>query len=1470
MRPGATLRGFIKWSGFGLAVLTVLVLLVIVSATRTAFGRERVRRVIVDVANRSLLGSLHIAALRFGPGCAVAIDSAVLRGPDEALLAAIGSARAKCRFGSLVRGRLVITSLEVVQPQVIVRQAAGGKSNWSQVVRPDTMPPPVVPDTSIAGPSRLIVAGPVHVINGNVVVEDSGQRREVSAINIDASLVRAEIGGTSTRADLNGMSARLSDPPIDLHRIGGSLSLVGDSLDIDLPHLSFSRSIAHVRGWINWGQPGTPAVMARITADTFAFGDLSWLAKQVPADGGGRFEVSVMGRGGGAPTDIVVSSANVSTTKSTVRGTLSLRFDSSSAVIRAANLEVAPLHTDLVRRVATDALPAGMRGSLNGRLVARSDRDHRLDIDTLDLRFADEAPGGGSSRVTGHGALALGSTGAVSRTTLGLTVHHIDSGTMARVVPAFPPCGIVSGTARLEVTARQVLVRQSDLRCTDGDLVTRLTGGGTIELGTSIGFDLALEAAPFAPRSIGRSIPALANVASFEGPIEVHGSPSDVSLVASLRSPGGSVGLAARYRDTPDGVAIRATARVRDADPRVLSGRGAIPTGKLDADLSVDVAGDSLAALRGTAELSGLTGTIGGVAVKPSLVRVALTDERVVAESVLVETSAGVARAAGALGLRRNVRDTMSVEATVTLAELAPLLRAVGVIDSVTTDTAQGATALDSATGTVTARALVVGSVDSLDVAANADGSQIALGGSRASRVHVSANVAALPRAPRGRATIHADSVFAGDTRFDSVSASADSDDGERWRVTLATASADNPGARAAATLAMHSDTLDLVLDSLEVRVPGLALALERPARFRRDGRGTLMLDSLALRGSRGALLRLSGVVRDTGAIAVSLQLNDATIMLPPPAGEGDSVLTRLDARAIIEGTAAMPRGSARARVRFVDVDSISLDSMVAAIEYLEGRGRVVATAHGGNDRRLLFETRATIPAMLSLVPFRLELPDEALTGDVAVDSLHLPDVTQLLPGMRATAGTLQARLTLGGTARHPRANGSAALIGVAATVPALGLELHDLNARLDVSEERLTIHHASVRAGTDPGGRAELSGVAGLVERERTDLQLRMNNMPVIRLPDVGELDVTTDLRLVGPGQNPTLSGTITVNRGIIRLPDMGRAGVVGVDDTAFVRLLDSLSTERVAPGGSSRLQQLAIGKVDVVMGPNVWIRSAEASIQLGGSVGLEQAAPEAGTPRRRLVLRGTLVTQRGNYRLNVSGITRSFALEQGSVQFRGEPEINPRLDINAIYEREGMDERQGSRRLPQVRAHLGGTLERPVLTLSSADAQLSQSELLSYLITGQSSIAVGDVRQGSVTNELVASATGALAQRVAGGLFDVVDVTATQTDDEANRGAAANVLASSRLGVGKQLSNRLFLKVDDGLCAFAGGSEATDLWHTFGVSVDYRFRRDVLGSISSAPSTNGSTCTNQAAGRGTALTPRQWGIDFNRIWRF
>ena len=291
---------------------------------------------------------------------------------------------------------------------------------------------------------------------------------------------------------------------------------------------------------------------------------------------------------------------------------------------------------------------------------------------------------------------------------------------------------------------------------------------------------------------------------------------------------------------------------------------------------------------------------------------------------------------------------------------------------------------------------------------------------------------------------------------------------------------------------------------------------------------------------------------------------------------------------------------------------------------------------------------------LLSLSPAKVEMLDEPIAGTVSIDSLFLPDIARLLPGVHITAGVLRTRITLSGTARRPSAVGTASLSGGVARIDALGIGVRDANAALELASDRITISSVTVRGDGDPGGRAQLEGVLGIADTSSVDLRLRTTSMALMRRAETADLDVTTDVRLVGPRTRPTLSGRITVDKAVLRLPDMGRAGVVGVDDTAFVRLVDSLAPaqekRRATP---SILQRVQIADVVVAMGPSVWLRSAEASVQLGGSIKLEKAVPQPGVPAGEIALRGALVTQRGTYRLNLGAFTRSFELEQGSVQF-------------------------------------------------------------------------------------------------------------------------------------------------------------------------------------------------------------------------
>jgi translocation and assembly module TamB len=1493
------------WTGVGLTTLIGVLLFVLVLVTQSAFGRERVRQIAVRVASGYLLGSLHLGALRFGPGCALAIDSAALRDPDDSLLVSLGPTRATCAFGPLVHGRLIVTSLEVARPNVIVRQLPSGVWNWSRAIKPDTSPP----QPSTGGPPRVAVAGPVRLTGGAVVLEvpwapsdslrdaardraiDSAlageipiirrsgnallRRREFRGISIDAPLVRTAIGDTTVIAQLNGLGVVSIDPAVTVRRIAGRLALIGSSADLDLPTVAFNESNAGARGHVDWSASGTPAIEATVTADTLAFDDVAPFVPNLPRSGGGRLQLVVSTAGGSAPTEYRVTEADLRTTRSVVRGGVTLELSGSNELtIRDAALDLAPLHTDLVSVLAPGALPKELRGAVTARLVARGNAKGGVHIDTLDARYADEAVPGSVSRVTARGTMALGGSAGVSFSRLVVAADPVDARTVVRVVPALSPLsGRVAGRVTLDSTFEHLRFTDADLRYAEGATAPlRVTGSGGVVLGNVPRFDAALNVQPFSAAALARSYPSLATLPDIDGQVEVRGSAQDMTFSATTTSAGGSVSIAGRYGNDASGIAIRATGKVHDVDPRAASGRTNVPTGNLAADIDVDLAGKTFETLRGSASLTNLGGTVSGVTIEPSLARVTLTDARVVAESVLVATSAGAVSARGALGLHADVRDTLAVTASASLANLAPLLRALGVVDSVKPDTAGApATVIDSLGGTLTARARVVGSLDSLDTDGELEADRVTSPFASAKRARAMWSVTSLRSTPKGQASLRADSLTTSGIHLAEATVAARSDDGLGWHVSLGTAATDRPGGAANALVAMRGDSLAVNVDSLVVRIPGTDLQLTRPTRFRRQADGTVVLDSLLLRGTRGSLITASATYRTTGPIEVSLDLANAPLFVPGPGTPVDSVRVLVDVRARLEGTAQDPRGTTDVRAHVAaDEDSLPIDSLVAHVTYADKHVQASLGAHA--DTRTVVNGRVDGGLDLSLSPFKAARLDEPLTGQLAIDSLYLPDVSRLVPGARLTAGVLRTNLTFSGTAKKPRAVGSASLAGGAALIQALGIRIHDANAKLELAPEHITIETVSVRAGKDPEGRAELSGTLGIVDSAHVDLRLRTASMPVMRLPETADLDVTSDLQLVGPYARPTLSGRITVDRGLLRLPDMGRAGVVGVDDTAFVRLVDSLAPARIQRA-SAPLERFTIGDVQVAMGPNVWLRSAEASVQLGGSIRLEPAAPGPDVTEGQFALRGRLVTQRGNYRLSIGAFTRSFELEQGSVQFTGEPELNPRLDINALYSREGSDDLATTSgvREPKVRAHLGGTLERPVLTLSSADAKLTQAELMSYLVTGQASSALGNaVDESVITSELVASATGALAQRLAGGMFDVVNVTPGSTTDHDENRTAADVFSASRLGVGKQLSNRLFLKVDAGLCALTGGTSSSDLGQTLGVSLDYRFRRGVHGAVSSAPSTNGATCANQAAGRGTALTPRQWGVDFSRVWRF
>jgi hypothetical protein len=133
-------------------------------------------------------------------------------------------------------------------------------------------------------------------------------------------------------------------------------------------------------------------------------------------------------------------------------------------------------------------------------------------------------------------------------------------------------------------------------------------------------------------------------------------------------------------------------------------------------------------------------------------------------------------------------------------------------------------------------------------------------------------------------------------------------------------------------------------------------------------------------------------------------------------------------------------------------------------------------------------------------------------------------------------------------------------------------------------------------------------------------------------------------------------------------------------------------------------------------------------------------------------------------------------------------------------------------------------------------------------------------------------------IGSKVPAGLCTDAQFSAATLDEyKGLRDIGSSVLSGSRFNCAKQLGERVFFRIDAGLCSIGqllggqGGSfDSRALTEALGAKLDYRFNYGVSASVGLDPSTSAALCSREAIVRGFAPTPRQIGIDLFRAWQF
>jgi hypothetical protein len=584
----------------------------------------------------------------------------------------------------------------------------------------------------------------------------------------------------------------------------------------------------------------------------------------------------------------------------------------------------------------------------------------------------------------------------------------------------------------------------------------------------------------------------------------------------------------------------------------------------------------------------------------------------------------------------------------------------------------------------------------------------------------------------------------------------------------------------------------EVALSDASLQIDDLSWVLANPSRIAWDSTA-VHVDSLQLRrtGDDPSLVTAQGTLARGGESNFRLDMDgfhveDATRILQR---EDLDLFGHVDLSLTVLGPAENPRLDALFQVDDPVYGALALDRLTGSIEYRD-RSSDFRVDAWDRDVNVLSAT-GTLPLDLALIDVEARTLDQPMDIEVRAESFAAAIALAYFGTLEDVAGTMSANLHIGGTSREPEPSGTIRLDGGAWTISALGVRHTGISGELDLQPDRTV----NVDVATATGGRSTITGVLTMIPfaNPALDLQVTLDQFQAVSRRDIesvlsGSFTVTGEYRL------PVAQGALRVDEGTLFVDEFARNAAVvdlrdpmllsegfAVDTTVFV------TQPILANLRNPFLDNLRVD-IDLSVPRNLWLRSTEMNVEMGGDllVRYDRAVND-------LVMVGDLQALRGSYQV----LGRTFEVDGGTVSFLGQPGVNPTLGIEAL----SRVRRRGGDRL-DVRATVTGTLVQPLVTLSTTEAGVSQTDLVSYLLFGVPGgelgtggglgVGASTIASGTVGNQLGT----ALAEQI--GVIDYFAVSQGDALTDANVTANFfNSLATAQYEVGTYLSDDVFVVV-------------------------------------------------------------------------
>ena len=1449
--------------------LGTLSALVNTSAGRALLGSVARATAASAVGGRIEIGGVHGSLLTD-----LQLTEVRLYDPDSTLVAELPQVGLSYRLLDLLAGRVVLRDVTLDHPYVNLLQHKSGRLNIEELLHLGEHHD----GPKSADPAALILLRNVRIDDGTVLLRlqerptrsDSnaeienagadGRRRVRRFEHVNASVRALRISSPSPtergiRIDVDSLSTLVSDPKVTVRHLTGRAIIAGDSLDANFPVVGLPATRATLTGMFRW--PHGPVLYdLDVRADSATLSDLRFIVPDFPGGAVYHGAAQVKSHGPGLleihldPLDLTYHGGRL-----TGRVTALSRAGVGIAALNGGDLTAQNFDLAFAEPFI-DSLP--LLGRLDGHATVDGDID-ALAMD-VDWTFRDSlVPGWPVSHIRGSGTVGVGAPLGLRFSPFTVQTADIDLGTARRVIPGLPLKGTLDASGTLTGRIRNVHFAGS-MRQHDGPAPATVARGSLAfdSRTDTLGVNADLTADTLSFDGLRSSFPGLPVQGSAAGTLKATGTPGALATHLDLK------GLSGYGHVTADGTLDLTPGRfgsrdaqlswsdldLRDwitgAPPSRLAGHA---TGTIEADTGRSPEGSFAARMDPS--------MIAGAALDGGYIGARFADNHLYLDSLLLHQPGIRVTGLGDIGWHRPAAGSLIVDVEAD---------SIDGLDSLLTWVTGRDRAPDGSLGPLIgdARASVTldGSLDSLAMTVRGSFDRLRARGLVFSGAL--AHLQMLPGpVPRFAADVSFDSARGLGERLTSTRAAArGTADSLSWNLLaglgdLAKVAGGGRLHRSAEITAAGIDSLAVTApggmwtldDPVDVAITDTAIRVGRISLSQKDGQGKVSgLANLRQDGPGQANLQAVGVPI---AGVYALLERDTT-------GVGGTMTATLG----IAGTRAQPTYTGSFAMSGASFGDFSTPYVDGTIEYQNQR--LDGTMHVWRSGQRVLNLTAHLPLDLALqrVDHR-ELPDTLMVRAVA-DSVDLSVLEAITPTLKRVSGYLSADAGIRGTWTAPRLDGSVAIDSAAATIPSIGARYEQLRGRFNLSGDTIGVQSLTARSDK---GTATVTGYVRLDQLSKPVLALHISADRFKALDIRNSLAVTAsaELDLTGPVFGATVRGRGTVTSGVLYFADLVNKRVINLDspDPWIASLIDTsladlIKRERLGPAFQSVfLDSLRVDALHLTMGNDVWLRSSEANIQLTGSVDMNKRL-------KNYLISGILQTPRGTYRLNLKPVTKDFTVIQGTVTFFGTPDLDAGLNIRATHVvHQASTTAALSAGDITVTANIGGTLFVPKLTLSADQPNLSQSDIIWYLLFGQPSASVGNEgalanRSAMVTSAVAGLVSGQLEQSVVSDLGIPIDYFELHPESAPGSG-----LSGAQLAAGWQIGRKTFLVLNAGYCGGngSGSGGGLDLSNTLGASLQFRISPEWRTEASFEPVTIcNQTFLNGLAGGGTT---RQVGLD-------